>query len=267
MRIGSVLLVALLLVGPAALASHVPLPDVMAALGDSITMATNTSGAKFGDHPENSWSTGYSSTDGVKSHYERLLALNGKMRNNNYNDAKSGAKMADLAGQADQAVGQGAQYVTVLMGANDVCASSPDTMTPVDTYRAQFRAAADKLASGLPTGAEVYVVTIPDIYQLWYILKDDSKARNVWKTFKICQSMLSESNTEEDRQFVRQRNIDFNAVLEQESASYGFRFDGGAVFDTTFVKSDVSSLDYFHPSLKGQAKLADVTWSVGPHGS
>lgn len=248
-------------------ASHLALPNDMAALGDSITQAMNSSGRAIGDNPENSWSTGYDSRDGVSSHYERILALNAKIKSKNYNDAVSGAKMADLPGQADQAVTQSADYVTILMGANDVCTSSKTTMTSVDDFRAQFRAAADKLSTGLPTGSVVYVASIPDIYNLWYVLKDDARARNAWKTFSICQSMLSESNTEEDRQFVRQRNIDFNTVLEQESAAYGFHWDGQAVFQTQFVKEDVSTLDYFHPSLKGQAKLAEGTWSVGPYAS
>jgi hypothetical protein len=38
------------------------------------------------------------------------------------------------------------------------------------------------------------------------------------------------------------------------------RFDGYAVFDYAFTKSQVSKLDYFHPSLSGQAALASATW-------
>lgn len=252
---------------PSVIATHNPWPNDMAALGDSITRAANDSGTSFGDHPENSWSTGYSTSDGISSHYERIKASNTLITNKNYNDAKSGAKMTDLAGQAGTAVTQSVHYVTILMGANDVCTSSKDTMTSVDTYRTQFRAAADKLKTGLPTGSIVYVVTIPDIYQLWKLFNTDSKAQSVWKTFSICQSMLSTSNTETDRQFVRQRNIDFNSVLQQESSNYGFVFDGNAVFNYQFVKTDVSTLDYFHPSKAGQANIATVTWGAGPYGS
>jgi hypothetical protein len=38
------------------------------------------------------------------------------------------------------------------------------------------------------------------------------------------------------------------------------RFDGGAVFNFQFSTSHVSRLDYFHPSLSGQATLATITW-------
>jgi hypothetical protein len=41
------------------------------------------------------------------------------------------------------------------------------------------------------------------------------------------------------------------------------RTDGGATYNTTFVASDVSTRDYFHPSVAGQTKLAAVSWSAG----
>jgi hypothetical protein len=52
-------------------------------------------------------------------------------------------------------------------------------------------------------------------------------------------------------------------VLAQECAAYPTcRFDGNAVFSHQFSKSEVSRLDYFHPSLAGQAALASITWSA-----
>ena len=41
------------------------------------------------------------------------------------------------------------------------------------------------------------------------------------------------------------------------------RFDNHAVFNTAFTAGDVSTRDYFHPSVAGQAKLAAGTWAVG----
>ena len=61
---------------------------------------------------------------------------------------------------------------------------------------------------------------------------------------------------------VRQRNIDYNTQLALVCAAYTqCRFDNNAVFNTAFVRSDVTTRDYFHPSVAGQAKLAAVTWS------
>ena len=39
--------------------------------------------------------------------------------------------------------------------------------------------------------------------------------------------------------------------------------DGGAVFGYAFRTTDVSSVDYFHPSVTGQKTLAALSWKVG----
>lgn len=46
-----------LLMAPTANAATTPLPNSMAALGDSITQAANVA-YWYGDHPADSWSTG-----------------------------------------------------------------------------------------------------------------------------------------------------------------------------------------------------------------
>jgi lysophospholipase L1-like esterase len=179
----------------------------------------------------------------------------------------TGADMADLLGQVQQAVTQQVEYVTVLMGANDVCASSESAMTPVATFRAQFEQAMAALAAGLPN-ARVFVASIPNVYNLFAIYRSSVAAQSVWTLAGICQSMLANawSNFPWDvarRNRVRQRNIDYNTQLAQVCALYvTCRFDNNAVFNTPFVRSDVTTRDYFHPSVAGQAKLAAVTWAA-----
>ena len=93
-------------------------PNSMASTGDSITRAFETCPSPFTDCPANSWSTG---TNGaVNSHYVRILAANSLISGNNLNDAVSGAKMTGLNGQVTTVNGQHVEYVTILMGANDV---------------------------------------------------------------------------------------------------------------------------------------------------
>jgi lysophospholipase L1-like esterase len=237
-----------------------PLPSSIAGIGDSITRATDVC-CWYGDHPAQSWSTGGGVFDGIRSHYERILAQKPTIYRHNYNDARSGAKMADARGQAQAAVTQGASYVTILMGANDVCTGSRSTMTSVDDFHAEFAATMSTLAAGLPSGRHVFVSSIPNIYRLWELFKGNSTARFVWSAARICQSMLSPTNTEADRQAVLAREQAFNKVLADVCSQYAFcRFDNYAVFNYQFSPSDVSKLDYFHPSLSGQAKLASVTW-------
>src|SRR5215211_5135168 len=68
-----------------------PLPSSMAALGDSITRAYDVC-CSYGDHPGQSWSTGYTSYDRIASHYERIKQLNSPMTGHGYNDAVSGPR-------------------------------------------------------------------------------------------------------------------------------------------------------------------------------
>lgn len=241
-------------------------PSSMASTGDSITRAFNLCWFPFTDCTSRSWSTGTDST--VNSHYRRILAANGAISGRNSNDAASGADMADLNVQVQAAVSQRAQYVTVLMGANDVCASSESGMTPIATFRAQLEQAMATLSAGLPN-ARIYVVGIPRVYRLWEVLHGSSSARFVWWLYGICQSMLANagSNAEADvqrRLRVDQRNRDYNTQLAEVCELYiHCRFDGNVVFNYPFQASHVTSRDYFHPSTSGQAVLSAVTWAAG----
>ena len=139
LRVALAGLVVAALAAPAALAdpAKVGYPNSIASTGDSITRAFNTCAFPFIDCVANSWSTGTSSS--VNSVYRRILAGNPLVCGHDPNDAKTGAKMVDLNGEVTNAASQGVELVTILMGANDVCASSEAAMTAVATVRAQFQ--------------------------------------------------------------------------------------------------------------------------------
>jgi hypothetical protein len=238
-----------------------PLPSSMAALGDSITRAYDVC-CSYGDHPGQSWSTGSTSYDGIASHYERIRQRNPAITGHAANDAVTGAKMDDAPGQATQAVSQGARYVTILLGANDLCTSSPETMTSTDDFRAQFSQAMATLMAG-DQDPYVFVSSIPNIHQLWEVLHTNSVARWVWANFHICQSMLGATRTAAERQQVVDREVAFNQILADGCRVYArCRWDNWAVYNYQFSASQVSTLDFFHPSLSGQAALARVTWAA-----
>ena len=244
-------------------AAHAAFPNSIASTGDSITRAFNDCWFPYVDCPSASWSTGTSSY----SHYRRIQAANPAITGRAYNQAVSGADMADLYGQVQGVIARHAEYVTILMGANDVCAASEAGMTDVAVFRSQFGSAMAALTASLPT-SRIFVSSIPDIYQLFSLFRYDLGANSVWAVAGICQSMLAYpfSNLPGDvarRARVRQRNIDYNTQLAQVCALYTqCRFDGNAVFNTAFVRTDVTTRDYFHPSPAGQAKLAAVTWGA-----
>ena len=234
-----------------------PLPSSMAAIGDSITRAYDVC-CSYGDHPGQSWSTGSTSYDGIASHYERIRQLNPAIAGRGYNDAVSGAKMAAAPTQAAQAVSQGARYVTILLGANDLCTSSPSTMTPTETFQASSARpwatlmAQDKThtcwsaASPTSTSCGRYHA--------------NSLARWVWATAKICQSMLEATRTEAERQLVVDQESGVQPDPGRVCGAYARAAGAGAVSNYRFSASQVSTLDFFHPGLSGQAALARVTW-------
>jgi len=263
----AVVVALVVLSAPAALGgtASVAYPGSMAALGDSITRGFDTCSFPYVDCPANSWSTGTNAA--VQSQYLRILAQNPSISGHAYNDAKTGATMSDLAGQAATAVSQHVDYVTILMGANDVCTSSVSTMTPVATVGTQLAAALTTLTSGLPN-ARIFVASIPNVYNLWSILHTNLAADTVWGFAKICQSLLAKplstaSADQQRRQAVYQRTVDDNAAIQSVCAQYPqCRYDGGATFGIAFTPSDVTTRDYFHPTVSGQAKEAAVTWAA-----
>jgi len=74
--------------------------------------------------------------------------------------------------------------------------------------------------------------------------------------------MLGATRTEAEHQLVVAREQAFNQILAEECAKYSrCRWDYWAVYNFQFSASQVSTLDYFHPSLSGQASLAKITWA------
>ncbi len=240
-----------------------PPPASMAALGDSITQAFTTCGGLI-DCPGNSWATG--DNPAVDSHADRIADASGE-RPETANLAVSGAKVAALPEQAAEAVLTGADYVTVLIGANDVCRPTEAEMTPVSEFEASVAASFDALSSGLPQ-ARLFVASVPDVYTLWEVGRSSPAARGVW-ALGICQSMLADPVSddpadEQRRQRVRDRVIAYNDVLERACTEYGpnCRWDGGAVFEDAYTQADLS-FDWFHPSIQGQQRLAEGTYEAG----
>lgn len=265
---------ALLLTGTlsAATAAHAaPAPAQitrMAALGDSITQAAMTCSG-LTSCPGNSWATG--STASVLSHLQRLRAA-GATGLTATNNAVSGAGSSALLRQAQSAVAQQAQYVTIEIGANDACTKSVGTMTPTSTFAANVRAALDALAAG-PASPEIFVASIPSLQRLYDLNRSSLSARLAWALLGTCPSMLANPTSTrtadvQRRAAVQQRVDEFNQALSDVCAvTAKCRFDGFAVARYAFAKSDVSTRDYFHPSLAGQATLAALTWARTPWGS
>jgi lysophospholipase L1-like esterase len=237
----------------------------MAALGDSITTAYNAGPSAYRDYLAGSWSTGTV----LNSHAQLLVLPTSAV----FNKAVSGAKMANLETQA-KTVGQAVDYVTILMGGNDICTSTVGGMTDLILFETQFTAAMAVLTPPLkpaPTTTpkrKIFVASIPNVTNLLEQLKGNGSARFIWSLFGICQSLLksplSNSTVDIDRRAkVAERNDKLNGILATVCAAFtNCKFDDLAVYKTVFAAGDVSTRDYFHPNSNGQKLLACVTWKA-----
>jgi lysophospholipase L1-like esterase len=241
--------------------SDLALPRSMAALGDSITAGYNACGL-YRDCPERSWSTG---TDpAVNSLYLRLLARNPAIEGHAVNLAQSGAKAVDTPVQARAAADAGAEYVTILIGANDACTATEADMTPVQQFRASIDEAFNVLGTA-PHRPDLFISSIPDVYRLWETERADPAAALIWGVGGVCGAMLANPSSDSTadvarRARVRARIVELNEQLAMACAAYGpgCNYDGGAVFEQRFNREEVSGWDHFHPSERGQATLAAI---------
>ncbi|MFB6845191.1 SGNH/GDSL hydrolase family protein [Streptomyces sp. NPDC056373] len=235
-------------------------PGSVAAVGDSITRGFDACDV-LSDCPDASWATGASPE--VDSLAVRLLGRSGAARRS-WNYAVTGARMADLPGQMARAVRREPQLVTVMVGANDACRSTPSAMTPVSAFRADFEDSLRSLRKALPK-AQVFVASVPNLKRLWSEGRTSPMGKQVWK-LGICPSMLGDADALDPaatlrRDTVHKRVEDYNKVLKEVCAEdERCRYDGGAVYDYRFGTAQLSRWDYFHPSVNGQARLAEIAY-------
>ncbi|RSN02654.1 GDSL family lipase [Nonomuraea sp. WAC 01424] len=251
--------------GPAqAVAAAQPVPETMATLGDSISTGFNSCGW-YVSCEARSWSAGDNAQ--VASHYLRLHDLSGTLQRDNF--AVPGATSADLAGQVDRAIAAKADYVTILIGAQDACRRTEREMTPVALYRQRLDAALSALRAGVPQ-ARVFIASVPDLRRLWQVGKDNPLARTFWTVGKICPTMLADPASmkkadAERRARVRARVMAYNREAAGACAEMGpsCDTDEGAIFSFPFTLDHVSKWDFFHPNIDGQRALAEQTFEHG----
>ncbi|MEV4866693.1 SGNH/GDSL hydrolase family protein [Streptomyces ossamyceticus] len=237
-------------------------PRSLVAVGDSITRGFDACSV-LSDCPEVSWATG--SDASVDSLAVRLLGRTGAAERS-WNYAVTGARMADLPSQVARAVPRKPELVTVMIGANDACRATADEMTPVADFRADFEDAMDTLRDSLPK-AQVFVTSVPDLKRLWSEGRTNPLGKQVWK-LGICPSMLADPDVlttaaTERREAVQERVEAYNDVLRDVCAEDRHcRYDGDAVFDYRFGQAQLSQWDWFHPSVDGQARLAEIAYRI-----
>ena len=271
-------------------------------IGDSIGEGEAADGTIGEIHHETVWSTGYDAGDNVLSHNERFenkdaveYYENNESRDPVFNHAVSGAVMADFAAQASGIVAalhsatppDTAGMITILLGNNDVCAPSLDTMTDPGLFEVNYRAGLEVLAQSPETSlATIHVSSIPAIYWLWNAKRSNLWCRLVWP-FVPCENLLDNpaddcasaasrldpdtiyegdgSNCIRRKTFHAKIRDIYNPILRNVLQEYR---DNGKlpnayfidIFDVQFEGDQVNNGDCFHPSEAGHALLSGEEW-------
>ncbi len=205
-----------------------------------------------------SWATG--SRQGISSVSERLGA------SGSWNLARSGARVADLPGQARAAAAHRPAMVTVLIGANDACASDVGAMTAVADFRTSFDSALSYLHRTLP-GTQVLVASIPDLQRLWSVGAVQPAGPRGVEAGPVPVDAGRPDLRQRGRPGPAHRGTGPGRGV-QRGARTGLRavrrcrYDGGAVFRYPFGTGDLSRWDWFHPNERGQGALARILAGV-----
>jgi lysophospholipase L1-like esterase len=258
-------------------------PKRLVSFGDSITRGFDAT--LPADNLNQSWVNGthgffeklFGLTD-VKSHNERISANFGSSDRSNVVQEKDGARVGSLDTQASQAANRGYTYATVLIGGNDVCRDSVADLPTDQEFAIAAAMGLVELFNNMPDGATVQVAAIPDIKHLYDVGVDKTAlgvvdCQELWRLTAEgfpCGSMLSPDLTDADREFVRQRNIQYNNILHYLTLigvnHYTNLFISwtDTTFNFQFTADDVSDIDCYHPSGRGQRAIAQLTWDDGP---
>jgi len=285
-----------------------PVPVNLFNIGDSIGEGEAAYGTRFELNHDVVWSTGYNPGDRVFSINERLEGLestryyeNNSDRDPVFNMALSGSEMINFASQASDVVTAAstppyrrAGMVTLLLGANDVCAETLESMTPPQDFESYYRAGLTALAnSEFTRRATIHVSGIPAIYWLWNAKRSDWLCRFIWN-FVPCENLLTDPTAlcaEEDSHLdpdnIRptdtgtcERRKDFHARIRDiynpilRDVLLEYKLDGRLpnayyvdILDIEFFDNHVNDGDCFHPSDEGHELLAEEQWCRTPWGA
>ena len=230
------------------------------SIGDSITAAMDAR-LPFANRGLN-WSTGTRNAIMVNSHALRLRAMMPDKSVGTKNMAISGSRAPDVVEQAEKMAELRPDYVTVLVGANDVCSWNENHRDQMSDYESNMRTIINTLVASNDQ-IKILVSAIPNMP----LLRDIGAANGCqsrWSLLNICPALLGADRTDADRAGFADRWEDANEILERVSADFPqhVRF-AASISKPIFNFGHLSSLDCFHPNVSGQDFLSEMTWKDG----
>lgn len=234
-----------------------PIVRVVGA-GDSLnTGFDSTSDCTFVDCHDNTWATGAK----VNSIHKRISVLNNQPTEA-MNVAQTGSTVSMLSKQLSRIPVEGRTSLNITIGSNDVCNSE---MTSVDDFAKEFSGALQGYVERKPDSI-IYVSSIPNIVMLREMFKSNFAAQIMWDVSGFCSQVFSSEATSETRAMVSEQVQKFNEILANVcTQEFGdvCRWDNYALYNHKFSEEEISNIDYFHPSVKGQERLAQIVWDEG----
>lgn len=274
-------------------------PKSMGALGDSITRAANAGlrrqrsifpwvmanffwrsylrtvrdqNGSF-DRPIYSWTTG--SSKKVMSHRRRLEELSGN-KIKYYNSGITGAKIGLVWQKELPILKKWSQdnlkqnypdYVTLMVGANDLCTGSADTITEPEKFEEHLTKILNEILENSHK-TKILVSAFPNVNLLPEILFDSrwgarKKCADLWRKFPICPA-ITRAKSDDQINKVRDYYERYHEVIANKISDlrdvYGDRIRFAPnVKEETFTDDDIA-VDCFHPNYYGQRKIANKSF-------
>jgi len=230
---------------------------VVGAAGDSVSTGFNSE--YLGNNKSLSWSTGGDKR--VNSHFQRYAALYPDADVKAVNAAVPLSTVNQLGRQVSKLLKFNPDYVTVAIGANDVCSWKDDYETELQAFSEELYAQVTALVES-KASIKVALIPIPDLYNLWQVAHKKPFCQLKWD-LGICPALLSRRANDESRAAFVVRTAAANAAIAKVAAAYpdSVLFNP-EVADTKFEWAQLSPIDCFHPSIDGLNLIADKTWEL-----
>lgn len=260
--IKSVLLVAPVIVAPLAHADGSGVDFRIGAIGDSISRAYDLKAFNV-QSTTYSWTTGDDLPASHANRFRDLFQSQGVSINvGEDNNALVGDRILGSSShfqkQVQEIISQAPDYVTLMIGANDVCQGELIPDGAVEQFKEGLISALNSIKNSAHPPKVIALVSIPHILRLTQIpdFSNHQGCRNFWA---IACSNLSKSGADA---FEAQWQA-ANAAIAAAAAAVGepVVYDQGDVANTSFTPDEVSKVDCFHPSEAGQTKISDVVWN------
>jgi hypothetical protein len=130
------------------------------------------------------------------------------------------------------------------------------------------------LRAGLPAGSRILMLAVPDFPHLRTITQADAAAKatlSLTQNLDRCAPYLgrySSAAMTKANSYLAQYDAGLKAACDDINSHEGVlgrlhcTYNSASLAESDFTIKDMSTVDYFHPSLSGQAKMAADAWNA-----